>query len=375
MSASHRSFAKAIEQRAFDPVYVLHGEDDFRKDTAVRQLIASAVDPSTRDFNLEVRRGGELDAGTLETLLDTPPLMADRRVVILRDAGALKKDARGALDRYVNRPASNAVVVLVFPAGAKPDKALLERATAVPFAPLSGGEVPAWITRYATHQLGVTITPAGAALLQSAIGGGGGRGEGAAADELPLLAIELEKLAAYVQGTKADGGGTAPAMIDDAAVAAVVGVRRGETLGDLLDAVGRRDTRAALGLLPHVLTQPKVTAVWIVMTLATQMLALAWGRARREAGTSLPALSREYFSLLKETGAFPGRAWGEAVSAWVKAVDRWSTTDLDRALAVLLGADLTLKDSRLSSEEHVLSMVILQLCVGAETGATAPGGR
>jgi DNA polymerase-3 subunit delta len=350
-AASPRSRLKAaVQQRSFDPVYVLYGEDDFLKDDMVRQLVDAAVDPSTRDFNLEIRRGSELDGETLGSLLGTPPMMAARRAVVVRDLGGLKKDARAALDRYVERPAPDAVLVLVAAAGTKPDRALLAKATAVEFEPLTGAMVSKWITHHATTVLQSGITAEASALLQSAVG-----------DDLPQLAVELEKLAAYAQGSP----------IDERAVSEVVGVRRGETLGSLLDAVGERDARRALSLVPPVLAQPKTSGVLAVMALTVQMLALGWGRAMRQRGMTMPALSREFFTFLRESGAFPGRPWGEAVSAWMGMLDKWTDRELDEALAALLEADLSFKETRVSSDEQMVTTLVLRLCAGRPAAAAA----
>ncbi|HET7458696.1 MAG TPA: DNA polymerase III subunit delta [Gemmatimonadaceae bacterium] len=338
-----RVLRKAIQEKAFDPAYYLYGEDDFLKEAAVRDLVAAAVDPATRDFNLDVRRGGDLDGEALAVLLGTLPMMADRRVVVVRDVGALKKDARGALDRYLERPSTDTVVVLVAPAGAKSDKALCDRATALEFAPLTGDRLPKWIAHYASTELGASITDDAVALLQSAVG-----------SELPQLAAELDKLASYANGGE----------IDERAVSEVVGVRHGETLGDLLDRVAMRDATGALALVDHVMSQPKTTAVSVVMALTTQTLALAWGQAMRQSGTSPGALAKGFFDLLKEGGSFPGRPWGEAASAWTKAVDRWDAPSLDHALELLLAADVALKESKISSEEQILASLVLGLCVG-----------
>src|ERR671920_1148906 len=115
-------------------------------------------------------------------------------------------------------------------------------------------------------------------------------------------ASELDKLASFANGGE----------IDERAVSEVVGVRRGETLGDLLDRVAERDAAGALALVEHVLAQPKTSAVTVVMALATQTLALAWGKAMRAQGTPAGRMEGEYFNLLKEGGAYPGRPWGEA---------------------------------------------------------------
>jgi DNA polymerase-3 subunit delta len=50
------------------------------------------------------------------------------------------------------------------------------------------------------------------------------------------------------------------------------------------------------------------------------------------------------------------------VNAWVAAVDGWTAASLDRALALLLEADLTLKETRISSDEQVVGTLVLALC-------------
>jgi DNA polymerase-3 subunit delta len=193
---------------------------------------------------------------------------------------------------------------------------------------------------HAEQVVGRTMTPAAVSLLVEAVG-----------DDLSQLAMELEKLASFSENT-----------IDEEAVSAMVGIRRGESVSTLLDAVAARDSTTALRLIPGVLQQPKTTAVSIVMSLSTQTLALAYGEAARARGVPVRALFNEYMSLLKDTGAFPGRPWGEAVSAWTKHSDRWSAEALDTALAALLAADEALKETKLSSDEQLLTSLVLGLC-------------
>lgn len=345
----------ALQSRQFAPVYYLHGDDDFLKDAAVRDLLAAAIDPATRDFNCEIRRGNELDAETLGSLLATPPMLAERRAVVVRDVGALKKAARTQLDAYLKRPAPDTLLLLVSPAGAKPDAALGTRAESLDFAPLPPDRVRKWIAHHASTALGVGITDDAMQLLQDAVG-----------NDLQTLAGELDKCASYALGAH---DGDSRATIDADAVTAVVGVRRGETVADLLDAVARHDAATAVTLVSHVLSQSKVTAVGIVMNLSAQTFALAYGRARRDAGVPLGKLAGEYFTFLKETGGVPGRPWGEAASAWTKVTDQWSADACRKALALLLEADVALKETTVSNAEQTLMSLVLALC------ATKPRGR
>jgi DNA polymerase III subunit delta len=351
MSASSlKTLRDAIKRRSFDGAYYITGEDEYQKDEAVRQLVEAAIDPAAKDFNLDIRRASEIEAESLGVLLSTPPMMAERRVVVIRDVTALRKDARKVLDDYLKKPASDLVLIMVSGGGSKTDDSLASASTSLEFDPLSGDRIPRWIAHHADTALGVRITDAAAELLQAAVG-----------NDLHQLSGELDKLASFVDGRDNE--------IGEDAVAAVVGVRRGETLSDLLDAVADRNAARALDLIPHVLAQPKTTGVSVVMALSTQMLAIAWGRAKLDEGLPRARLSQEYFNLLRETGAFTGRPWGSATAVWVRAADRWTRESLDRALDSLLDADVALKESRISSEEQLLASLLLNLCAGEVSAA------
>lgn len=341
-AATPRVLKSAIDAGSFDPVYVLHGEEDFLKEQLLRQLLASAVDPAMRDFNVDIRRGPELDPASLRSVLEQLPMMAERRVAVIRDAQDLKKDPLKIIDKYLSKPSSDTVLVLVVPAGDEPEKSWLARATTVEFVPLTGDQVVKWLAREVQQELNGSITPGAAALLAAHVG-----------NDLAQLMGELDKLLSYTNG----------APIDEAAVQSVVGIRHGETMADLLDRVAARDAAGALAMLPRVMAQPKTNGVSVVLALTTQTFALAWGSAARAAGMNPGMLSREYFAVLKEGGAFTGRPYGEAIQQWMKAIPQWDGPRCDRALDLLLATDQALKDTRASSEEQVVESLVLALCV------------
>lgn len=339
-AADSKVLRSAIKEGVYAPAYYLFGEDDYLKDEEVRRIVDAAVDPATRDFNFETLRGADVDAETLGSLLSTPPMMAERRVMVIRDVGALKKDARAVLDKYLKRPAPDLLLLLVSPAGSKSDGKIA--ATSVEFAPLTGNRIPKWIAYYVEHDLGTTITEGAITLIQEAAG-----------TDLAQLRVELDKLASYSGG----------AAINEAAVSAVVGVRPGETMGDFLDAVARRDAKSALAMLPGVMQLPKASAVTTVMALTAQTLCMGWASAARERGAGTQKLNGDLFNLLKTSGSvYTGRSWGEFVATCARESERWSAYAIDDALEALLAADSALKESRLSSDEQLLSNLVLTLC-------------
>jgi DNA polymerase-3 subunit delta len=327
-----RALSAAIKEKKFSPAYYLSGEDEYRKDDALRALLDAAVDPATRDFNLDQRKGAELDGETLASLLGMPPMMAERRVVVIREAEGLRKDARAALEKYLGAPASDLLLVLTSGADEKKDLTF-PNVESVEIRPHTGAELPRWIVSRA-EKLGARISAGAVELLQDAVGTDAGQ-----------LAIEIDKLAAYASGKE----------IDEAAVTAVVGIRREETLAHLLDAVAARDPRLALAVLPGVMQQPKMSGVFIVMTLTTQTMAFAIAQSRGG--------RPNFFDILKSGSQnVAGRSWGDASNAWSRYVSRWTLPQLDHALAMLLQADFALKSSRVSSEEQVIASAILAMC-------------
>jgi DNA polymerase III subunit delta len=341
-----KTLAQILKRKTFDGAYYLCGEDEFQKEDATKKLIAAGLDPAVRDFNLDVLRGSEVDPKSFDGIVSSLPMMSDCRVVVIRDAGGLKKDAKKAVLSFLTKPSSSVMVLLVESVGGKKDNDFANLATLLEFTPLTPEEIPGWISHWVSRELSVEISSGAIELLHSAVG-----------NDLHQMVMELDKLASF-SGNR---------MITEDAVAAVVGVRRGETMVDLLDAIGRRDVKTSLDLLDHVLAQPKTTGVQIVMLLATQTVALAWGRAKLDEGIGAGRLQGEYFSLLKQSGsAYTGRPWGTAAAAWTRATNAWDRESLERAFSALLTADVALKETRLSSEEQILTTLILAMCAEDE---------
>jgi DNA polymerase-3 subunit delta len=341
-TAALKTLTDSLKRNVFNAAYYLCGEDDFQKESAMKQLIAGALDPSIRDFNLDVHRAQDIDPKFFDGIVSSMPMMADRRVIVIRDVGNLRREGRKAVEKYLQDPSPDVMLLLIDGAGGKPDKDLMRMTTVLEFGFLSADRIPKWITHHAAMELKIQISTGASELLQAAVG-----------NDLYRLVAELDKLSSYTGGRE----------ITEDAVTAVVGIRRGETMTDLLDAIARRNVKEALMLVDHILSQPKTTAVGIVMLLAAQTAALAWGRMKLDEGLPVGRLQSEYFNLLKQSGSvYLGRSWSTAAVIWSSTANLWPQHVLQRAFDALLMADVTLKESRLSSEEQVLTTLILTMC-------------
>src|SRR6266568_5820898 len=100
---SFDALLRSLKQGVPDPVYYLHGDEDVLKDEAIRALLERAVEPAARDFNVDQRSAADLDAASFHALVNTPPMLAARRVVVIRGLEQLRKTAKVRQDRKSTR--------------------------------------------------------------------------------------------------------------------------------------------------------------------------------------------------------------------------------------------------------------------------------
>ena len=347
------SFRRALKRGEIAPAYYLHGSEELLKDDAVRDLLSAALDPATRDFNLDRRRAADVGAEEFATLTLTPPMMASRRAVVLTETEALQQRrpkaqaVRAALLRYLAKPSPETLLILVHSGDERPDPDLVRAAAAVEFAPLHPERLERWI-RHRAEREGLQLDDEGARLLRDAVG-----------DDLGQLAAEIGKL----RGAIAAGTATA------SDVAQLVGVRRGETLHDLVDAVTAQRFPAALDMLRHVAQSPGNSGVRVVGALATSLVGVGLARALLDAGRNAGTVGRELNAALQAARPFGLRRWGEEVDRWIADARGWTRPAIDAALAELLKADRRLKGTSLGGDVEIVADALLAVAGGAKAAA------
>ena len=77
--AADRSLRSLVDRGDVEGVFFFHGDAERLRDDAARALVEAAIDPATRDFNLDIYRGADVtpealaaslgeDRGTLEDI-------------------------------------------------------------------------------------------------------------------------------------------------------------------------------------------------------------------------------------------------------------------------------------------------------------------
>ncbi len=309
-------------------IFLLEGDEEFLKEEAALALIEEHIDPATRDFNLDQLRGTDLDPETLLSICHTPPMMAEWRVVVVRDAQGLAANARtrSAVEGLLNAKLPGLAVLLLAQlperGRAKFWDTVAKRAAVLRFPQPSVEEAPDWLIGRAAEQ-DVTLEPAAARALVAAIG-----------TELGVLCRELDKLRDYV-GDRA--------RVQRRDVEAVVGHVPRVNRWDWIDTVGSgklEEARRELGAL----LDAGENGVGLVIGLGTHFLRLGIAAAGgdRALADALP----------------PHQRWlAKRVARQARA---WSRDALDAVLADLLRADRLLKSAPLT-DRQILEELLLRM--------------
>ena len=186
--ASYEDLATGFRHGQFAPLYFFYGEEGLLADELQALAIEHALAPHERDFNLDVVFGPEADVRAVLAQCAQFPMMAARRLVIVR--GFEKLDGNEAFRSYAEAPNPQAVVILVCydkPNLAKhPYRALRERAVAAEFKTPKPAALPSWADKRFRAR-GVETESGAAAMLTELAG-----------SDLRTIASEVEKLITYV---------------------------------------------------------------------------------------------------------------------------------------------------------------------------------
>ncbi len=238
----------AVKKGEISSLYYFYGEEDFQRDQLLNALVETLIEPAARPFNLDIYRAEDIDIPQLIAQALTFPMMAQRRLIILKNADRLPDSATPELFPLIESPPETTTIIIT---AAKPDGRkklfveLRKRATAIEFRPPYDNEIPAWIQTH-VKTLGGQIAPDAAHLLHMSIG-----------SNLRELNGEIEKL--FIANPSDP--------ISREHVAQVIDNTRGVTVFELADALGHRQLNKAQILIGRLCEQGEHPASTIALLI------------------------------------------------------------------------------------------------------------
>ena len=153
--------------------WLVTGEDPSLLGEAVTKLVGELVGASERSLALEDFSGDEVDVAAVASACSTPPFLADRRVVVLREAGRFGTEQLEPLVSYLKEPLGTTKLVVAGGGGTLPAKFVsafkAAPGTALVNTDVSSREAHNWVTdRIARGP--VSLAPAAAAEVESHLG-------------------------------------------------------------------------------------------------------------------------------------------------------------------------------------------------------------
>ena len=222
--SSAEALLKDVKKGDVLPVYLLYGEEPYFIDVLTKYFEANLLTEAESAFNMSVLYGRDVDAKQILDHARQFPMMATRRVVILKEAQAMR-DLK-ALESYIQSPSPQTVFVIAHKkkidgrikwvkSAKTSDKVGCFQSDPVPEYKLNE-----WINGYVRSQK-LQIAPEGIEMLSHNLG-----------SDLKKISNEIEKLRLNIEGNS----------IDVSDIEKLIGVSRDYDVYALLKSISNGDT-------------------------------------------------------------------------------------------------------------------------------------
>jgi DNA polymerase III subunit delta len=339
VSLSFSRFHESLKTGKVAAAYLFEGEEEYFHREGIRLLEKTVVPEGALAIDRDVVRGDETSISALLDLAQTYPMGGGRRLIVIRDADALRADTLDPLADYLNAPNPRACLAfsdVKFDRRRVLYRLLADHATRVDCGPLDEARTATFVReRLRSRGFGLSADLAGA--ITSGLAGAG----------LGRIDAELEKLMSALG---------APRPVEAADLAILADVPRVDDAFRVAAHSARGERGEAVGIL-RTLVREGEDPIKILGGLSWYFRNAL--RARVAEGRRLPP--RETTSLY---GIDRGR-----IERFAREIGPARTEDLREALALCLKADRELKGLGAKDPAHALERLLHR--VGRRARGTA----
>ena len=287
-TATYEGIMADLKAGKYAPVYYLMGDESYYIDKISDYIAEHALQPEERDFNQTVLFGSDVTAAQIADAARRYPMMAERQVVIVKEAQNLKQTDQ--LEKYFKQPSPQTVLVLCHKNGTIDGrkreyvKSIREAGILFESKKLRDRDLPPFIESY-LKQRQVSIDPKSTQLIADSIGA-----------DLSRLTSELEKV--IISLPEADRRVT-PQVVEDQ-----IGVSKDFNAFELRDAIVNRNVFKANQIIKYFDNNPKAGSIY----------------------SFLPMLF-SYFQNLMIAFYAPKKQSQEGVAEWLELRNPWAAKD------------------------------------------------
>ena len=222
-----------LEKKNYSPIYYLYGEEPFFIDVISDYIERNVISDDEKAFNQQIVYGKDITIDALIHYAREYPMMAERRVIIVKEAKELNRTIAN-LEPYVKNPSPTTLLVICYKYGKIDGKTKLAKElnkyVSLESKKLYESDTLKWITKYLKDN-NYTITQVASQLLVSFLGTDLGR----IANELNKLKIILPK------GTE-----ITPSHIEEN-----IGISKDFNVFELQNAIGKKEFPKAMQIIKY----------------------------------------------------------------------------------------------------------------------------
>jgi DNA polymerase-3 subunit delta len=258
---AHRQIIRNVRSGKFAPIYVLHGEEAFFIEEITKVLLACTVDEASKDFNETVVYGRDTDINQILASARRFPMMAERQLVLVREAQDLKcwkrKDELEKLAAYAESPVSSTVLVFAYmnkkiDGRSKAVKTLSKNGILFLSEKVRDYKLSEWISSYVKDQ-GLTINGHASQLLSEYLG-----------NDLRKVVNEISKLKISLP---------AGSEVTSEVIEKHIGISKEYNVFELQRALGGKDVGKASRIVNHFESNPKNNPLAMVIPVLSAYFA------------------------------------------------------------------------------------------------------
>lgn len=290
MAYSPESILADIKQNKFAPIYFLQGEEPYYIDQITEAIEKSALQESEKGFNQVVMYGKDTDVSKIVTNARRYPMMADRQVVIVKEAQEItdlnKEEGQRLLESYVKNPLPSTILVFAHKYktldGRKSlSKAFSAGAVMITTKKVYDNKTPEWINKYVKDS-GYAIDMKATQMLADFIG-----------NNLSRLSNEIDKIIINLKEKT---------TIDAGIVQQFVGISKEYNTFELQKALAIKDVVKANRIVNYFEANPKSNPIVLIigMLYAYYAKLLQVHHAKDKSEKSLASLLQLHPFLVKE---------------------------------------------------------------------------
>ena len=247
---TYETIMSELKSGTYRPVYYLMGEEGYFTDRITDYIMENALNEFERDFNMTVYYGLDTDIDTVVTAAKRFPMMAERQVIVVKEAQLLKNI--DSLLYYLQAPQPTTVLVFAHKNGSldkrKKVAAELERSGVVlDSKKMRDDQLPAFINSY-LREKGLVADNKSVLMMRESVGA-----------DLSRLAGEIDKLAIALPHGSVN---ITPELVEEH-----IGISKEYNNFELQNALVNKDVLKANKIIQYFARNPKKNPIQMTLAL------------------------------------------------------------------------------------------------------------